>query len=109
MILPGSKYSLTVAGFLCAAVGWLSARPRNVPRLEGPITVGASAMVSDGMLTPNVLVTVDDSLIASVKQVEPDQLRSLADVYLPEVTLLPGLIDAHSHITEAFEPDTVAL
>ena len=66
---------------------------------EGTHVLRAARMldVTTGEITPNAVIVVEDGRIAAVNPASvPDVMH---DVDLGDVTLLPGLIDAHTHLT----------
>jgi imidazolonepropionase-like amidohydrolase len=79
------------------------------PEAEGPVgTVITGARAYDGFgqpLTPAVVHVVGDRIVAVGADVDAPEGAIRID--LGDVTLLPGLIDAHVHITNSFsgEPD----
>ncbi|MGH7543300.1 MAG: amidohydrolase family protein [Gemmatimonadota bacterium] len=97
--------------FLIAAVALASAAvPGAVShsRAQEPLVVIRAARLLDverGEIVPGAVVVVEGDRIAAVN---PDALPAGADTNdLGDVTLLPGLIDAHTHLTVDLEGDWV--
>jgi imidazolonepropionase-like amidohydrolase len=74
---------------------------------EPPVVIRAARLldVERGEILPDAVVVVEGDRIAAVN---PDALPAAADtIDLGDVTLLPGLIDAHTHLTGDLEGDWV--
>lgn len=74
---------------------------------EPPVVIRAARLldVQRGEIVPDAVVVVQGDRIAAVN---PDALPAGADtIDLGDVTLLPGLIDAHTHLTVDLEGDWV--
>ncbi len=88
------------------AFGQAGAPNREVP--DDSLTVITAARMLDvigGQITVNPVVTVRDGRILSVSSLESATIPSNAErVDLGDVTLLPGFIDAHVHLTLAGSP-----
>jgi len=93
-----------------AAVVWLSVQsmPASAAASGGssdpkPIRIFAGQLIDGvGGSARNVLVTVVGSKIASV---QPNGARKGADYVFDRMTLLPGLIDTHTHLDSHFGDD----
>ena len=91
-------------GWLIVAVGMA---PVTSLAQEGPVVVRAARLldVEGGAIVSDAVVVVEGDRIASVN---PDALPPGAEtIDLGDVTLLPGLIDAHTHLTGDLEGDWV--
>lgn len=91
-------------GWLIVAVGLA---PVTSLAQEGPVVVRAARLldVEGGAIVSDAVVVVEGDRIASVN---PDALPPGAEtIDLGDVTLLPGLIDAHTHLTGDLEGDWV--
>ncbi len=87
---------LTVLG--CLAVWSFSVADPALAQADGPIIVRAAHMldVESGHLTDDAAVVVENGLIVAVNPPTfPEEARV---VDLGDLTLLPGLIDAHTHL-----------
>ncbi|HQX83654.1 MAG TPA: hypothetical protein PKW63_17945, partial [Vicinamibacterales bacterium] len=90
---------LVVSCLLVAAAG--VGAPASSPQASSSMTIRA-ARVFDGVtgqLHRNSAVTVADGRITFVGRAEGDAID------LGDVTLMPGLIDVHTHIDWHFGPD----
>lgn len=67
--------------------------------MEGPTIIRAARMldVASGQMLEDVVIVVEDGVISAVN---PSSVpESMHDMDLGDVTLLPGFIDAHTHLT----------
>ncbi len=90
---------LVISCLLTAAVG--TGMPAFAPQATVPVTIRA-ARIFDGVnsqLLRNSAVTVTNGRITSVGPADGDVID------LGDVTLMPGLIDVHTHIDWHFGPD----
>ncbi|HEY6273496.1 MAG TPA: amidohydrolase family protein [Terriglobales bacterium] len=89
---------------LCLSVVLLSCVSLGQTATEPPVTVihaGHMLDVKSGKMLDNVTVIIKGDKIASVGQTTAPAKALIID--LPNATLLPGLIDAHTHLT--FDPN----
>ena len=94
-----TRCSLAVALLLGLAGSGLSAQHRMaVGGADGPAVIRAARMldVETGELHPNAVIVVEDGVISLVNPVSVP--KSAHDMDLGDVTLLPGFIDAHTHL-----------
>ena len=67
--------------------------------MDGPTVLRAARMldVESGEMLRNVVIVVEGGMITAVNP--PDVPQSTHDIDLGDVTLLPGFLDAHTHLT----------
>jgi imidazolonepropionase-like amidohydrolase len=101
--VPRAHFLIT--GIVLATMTGLVVGPARAQ--EPPVVIRAARLldVERGEILPDAVVVVEGDRIAAVN---PDALPAAADtIDLGDVTLLPGLIDAHTHLTGDLEGDWV--
>jgi imidazolonepropionase-like amidohydrolase len=97
--------SVTVLATLLAASMPASAQTPAGPAPAAPVVLRAARMldVTTGQIVPNARIVVEGRRISAVN---PSSVPSGARVIdLGDVTLLPGFIDAHTHLAGEISPD----
>jgi imidazolonepropionase-like amidohydrolase len=96
-----------LARLLCAiALLPGSAHPQEEPTTTGPTILRAARMldITSGTMLEDAVVVVEDGRIAAVNPATvPDGAREMD---LGDVTLLPGFIDAHTHLAQQINAAT---
>ncbi len=105
-LLRGTRVGLLA---LCAALHASAAQmPRQLSVVVEPFVVRADRLldVESGELLQDAVIVVEGARITAVggPEVAPDNVRVID---LGDVTLLPGLIDCHTHLTGSLEGDFV--
>jgi imidazolonepropionase-like amidohydrolase len=85
---------------LCAAPLGAATPQAALPQAAGPITIRAARVFDGQRMHRNLVVEVVDGRIVSIAARDGAVTHDLGDV-----TLLPGLIDVHTHIDWHFGPD----
>ncbi|HET6341429.1 MAG TPA: amidohydrolase family protein [Gemmatimonadota bacterium] len=94
-----------ITAFVLATMAGLAAGPARAQEPRVVIRAARLLDVERGEIVPDAVVVVEGERIAAVN---PDALPAGADsIDLGDVTLLPGLIDAHTHLTVDLEGDWV--
>jgi imidazolonepropionase-like amidohydrolase len=96
-----ARLALTLAGtfFLCAAGE--SPRAAEAPAADAVTVITAATMIDGLAAKPRAQVAVvvrGDRIIAIKDRNAPDEFAGARHIDLGSATLLPGLIDAHTHI-----------
>ena len=90
---------MTRIAFSLVVCAWLSSS--LVLCQTGPITIRAGLLIDGtGEATPNVRLIVEDGMISRI-----DRLRGNVTYDLSDLTVMPGLIDTHVHLTSHFDRD----
>jgi imidazolonepropionase-like amidohydrolase len=95
------KILFLACGFVCSAFAQQSADPATEPALIY-LHAGHLLDVKTGKMLNNVLVTIKGDRITGVSAGQAAPAGGHV-IELPNATLLPGLIDAHTHLT--FDPN----
>lgn len=96
-----TKFLLWACAFVCPTFAQQIAGPATEPALTY-VHAGHLLDVKTGKMLNNVLVTIKGDRIASVSSGQATS-KGAHVIDLPSATLLPGLIDAHTHLT--FDPN----
>ena len=102
-----SRVQFLIAAFALTSAAVTGPAVSRCLAQEPPVVIRAARLldVQRGEIVPDAVVVVQGDRIAAVN---PDALPSGADtIDLGDVTLLPGLIDAHTHLTVDLEGDWV--
>ncbi|MGH7588030.1 MAG: amidohydrolase family protein, partial [Gemmatimonadota bacterium] len=101
--MPRVRFLIT--GFVLATMTGLAVGPARAQEPRVVIRAARLLDVERGEIVADAVVVVEGERIAAVN---PDALPAGADtIDLGDVTLLPGLIDAHTHLTVDLEGDWV--
>jgi imidazolonepropionase-like amidohydrolase len=95
VMLPGKWFLAIVAFAAIPAAGPAQTKPAAAGRIV--LRAGSLLDVRTGQLLKNQDIVVQDGMIAAVRPASGVKTEGMID--LSNATVLPGLIDAHSHIT----------
>src|SRR5262245_2838193 len=92
---------LGFCAILRSAAGQPSAQPSGPSSVPGRIVIAASTVLDGkGRVLRNTRIAIEGGKIAAI-----DPKLGPVDYDLRGLTVLPGWIDAHAHVTWAFGPD----
>ena len=86
---------------LLVATYTFAQQPAGAPPSKTVIHAAHMLDVKTGKMMDNVSITVEGDKITAINQGAPP--AGVNAIHLPNATLLPGLIDAHTHLT--FDPN----
>ena len=101
IIPPHMNRILTLLLTLCFATAAFAQQPATAPPSKTVIHAAHLLDVKTGKMMDNVSVTVEGDKITAITPGAPP--AGVNAIHLPNATLVPGLIDAHTHLT--FDPN----